>query len=542
MNLEIMNDLCKKNSMNTHTYILPVVFILNALMGCKEDDKRPPVEEQLVDMSTTCTNVQEGGVYQTFYQPLQGYVGDPMPYYNADDQRFYLFYLYENANHHPIFLTRTDDYAAFDGFTQMLPSGPVGSQDEWIGTGSFIKKDDTYYSFYTGHNGNLNPAEKIMMATSPDLLNWTKQPDATFQAAAGYDQNNFRDPHVYWDETRNCYVMLITTRKDGKGALARYTSSDLGSWSLIEPIVATTSENPGKYEVETDSEILECPDIFKMGDKWYLTFSRINRDEHRKTFYRISDSPDGPWEICRDADGHHETFDGLYLYAGKTASDGATRYLSGWASTGQTVNSNNELDWSGSLISHKLVKQPNGRLYPVIPDAVDRKFNVDVPFAMINSEGNVSGDKDAYTVAAQASARSYALFNRNTTPVKISMKIDASQSDHFGFSFGACGDMSEVYSISFDLTSANHWGMPSLFMHQENRQVTTRKELNFTPLVVPANKVFDIKIVVENAICVVYVNNHVAFTNRIYKMNQNPWTIFSDEGTIEVSGMKIEKS
>ncbi|HMR19287.1 MAG TPA: glycoside hydrolase family 32 protein, partial [Sphingobacterium sp.] len=394
--------------------------------------------------------------------------------------------------------------------------------------------------FYTGHNRNLNPAEKVMMATSTDLLNWTKQPSVALQAASGYDQNNFRDPHVYWDDTRNAYVMLVTTRKDGKGALARYTSPDLTTWSLMEPLVVTISNTPGIYEVESDSEILECPDIFKMGNKWYLTFSRINRDEHRKTFYRISDSPDGPWKICRDAAGHHETFDGLYLYAGKTAGNGAARYLSGWASTGQTVNSNNELHWSGALISHKLVQQPSGKLYPVIPDAVDAKFNANVPFARIKSGGNVSGDAGAYTITALPSARSYALFNRNTLPVKITMKIDASQSNHFGFSFGACDNLSEIYSVSFDLTSSNRWNMPSLFMYHE-AEGASKKELNFTPLVVPTNKIFDVKIIIEKSICTVYVNNQVAFTNRIYKMNQNPWTIFSDNGVVKVTGMKIEK-
>ncbi len=139
--------------------------------------------------------------------------------------------------------------------------------------------------------------------------------------------------------------MLVTTRKEGKGALARYTSSDLINWSLIEPLMATTSDNPAIYEIQTDSEILECPDIFRIGDKWYLVFSRINRDEHRKTFYRVADSPDGPWRRSEDASGHHETFDGLYLYAAKTAGDGTNRYLSGWCSTGGTVNNNNELDW-----------------------------------------------------------------------------------------------------------------------------------------------------------------------------------------------------
>jgi beta-fructofuranosidase len=535
-----MNSYKKKN-MNIKTAIFPTLLALNLIMGCKSGQDTPKPQEPIneVDMSTNCLTGQEKG-YKTFYQPQQGYVGDPMPYYNTTDQKFYLFYLYENANRHPIFLTRTSDYGTFEGFTQILPSGMQGSQDEWIGTGSFIKKNNLYYNFYTGHNGNLTPAEKVMVATSPDLLNWTKLPNATFAAPSGYDQNNFRDPHVYWDEIQENYVMLVTTRKDGKGALARFKSSDLINWLPIEPLLATTSSNPQKNEIETDSEILECPDIFKMGNQWYLTFSRINRDEHRKTFYRVADSPEGPWKIWRDAKGHHETFDGLYLYAGKTASNGTDRYLSGWASTGQTVNGNNELNWSGALISHKLVREQDGKLVPRIPDAVDLKFVTKVPFSKIKSEGNVSENNNIYTISSSATARSYALFNRNTVPVKISMKIDASQSDHFGFSFGACGDMSEVYSVSFDLTSSNRWGLPSLFMHQESRSAKT--ELNFTPLIVPSSKIFDVKIIIENSICVIYVNDNVAFSNRIYKMNQNPWTIFSDKGTIKISQMKIEKS
>src|SRR5699024_6483957 len=112
----------------------------------------------------------------------------------------------------------------------------------------------------------------------------------------------------------------------------------------------------------------------------------------------------------------------------------------------------------------------------------------------------------------------------------------------FGFSFGACEDMSEIYSVTFDLMAANHAQMPELFMYQENKYSTTKNELNFTLLIIPTNKKFDIKIVIENSICVVYVNNQVAFTNRIRKINQNPWTIFSDQGAIKVSAVKIEKS
>src|SRR5690606_29198770 len=125
-------------------YIIPTLFLFHATAGCNSDKGiTPDPDKPSIDMSTTCRSVQESGSYQTFYKPQHGDVGDPMPYYNAEENRFYLFYLYENANKHPIHLRRTVDYGTFQGFMEILPAGQSGSQDEWIGTGSFIKKDNT---------------------------------------------------------------------------------------------------------------------------------------------------------------------------------------------------------------------------------------------------------------------------------------------------------------------------------------------------------------------------------------------------------------
>lgn len=526
--------------MKTKFYTLSVLMFFISVAGCdsgNDPDTEPPVST--VDTTTTCRNPQEVGSYSVFYKPQNTWVGDPMPYYNEADKTFYIYYLLDWRNgtsrEHPVYYTKTTDFSSFNGFFEGIPCGEVGAQDQLIGTGSFIKDNaGKMYGFYTGHNSNLNPAEKIMLATSTNMATFSKVPSFTFEAPDGYDKNNFRDPNVYYDPTRSCYVMLATTIKNGKGVIARYTSSDLTNWSLIEPLT----------DFDSDANILECPDIFKMGNKWYLVFSRINRDEHRKTFYRVADTPDGPWRKCEDASGHHETFDGLFLYAGKTVSDGNNRYLSGWCSTGQTVNSSNELDWGGSLITHKIVQQTNGKLYPTIPDALDQKFSQAVLFANIKSSGDVTGENGNYTITAQ-SERSYALFNRNMNPVKISMTIDASESSSFGFSFGACDNLSELYSVAFDLTSTNRWSTPALFLNNEVKNQSTgilyKNEINFTPLIVPGNKIFNVKIIIEKSICVVYINNNVAFTNRIYKMNQNPWTIFSDNGTIKISNMTINK-
>lgn len=526
-----------KENMKSKLFLIPAVFLFLCCTGCSGGNPPVPPVTSEVDTTTTLRTIQETGGYATFYKPQSGFVGDPMPYYNEADKTFYVFFLQDWRNgaptDHPIYCTKTADYASFFSFTEAIPCGTAGSQETLLGTGSFIKDaNGKLYGFYTGHNGSLYPAEKVMLATSTDMRTFTKVPNATFQAPDGYDKNNFRDPCVYYDSTRSSYVMLVTTIKDGKGVFVRYTSPDLLSWTLISPLT----------DFESDAQILECPDIFKMGNKWYLVFSRINRDEHRKTFYRIADTPDGPWKIVRDASGHHETFDGLFLYAAKTAANGNTRYLSGWCSTGQEVNSKNELDWAGTLVTHKIVQQPDGRLYPTIPEAVDKKFSKPINYAKIKSKGNVTGDNGIYTITS-TSGRSYALFNRNTTPVKISLKIDATQSNKFGFSFGAGGNLSEIYSVAFDLTSTNHWSIPALFMNKESNFVTGSysKELNFTPLIVPANKIFNVKIIIEKSVCILYVNDNVAFTNRLYKMDQNPWTIFSDNGTIKISDFTINK-
>lgn len=513
--------------------LITTVFI----SACCSDNHEDPVIETQVDTTTTCRSVVESGAYSTFYKPQNGYVGDPMPYYNADDNLFYIFYLQDwrtgASTDHPIYSTTTNNYGSFQGFFESIPCGDADSQEQFLGTGSFIKDSGgKLFSFYTGHNGSLYPAEKIMLATSTDLRSFTKVPGFTIEAPDGYDKNNFRDPCVYYDPTKSAYVMLVTSIKNGNGVLVRYTSSDLRSWDLISPLT----------DFDSDAEILECPDIFKMGDKWYLLFSRINRDAHRKTFYRIADNPDGPWRRCEDETGHHETFDGLYLYAAKTATDSNVRYLSGWCSTGQEVNGNNELDWAGSLITHKLVQQSNGRLYPAIPDAVDKKFSESVDFLKLKENGNIAETDNSYKLTYQ-NGRSYVLLNRNTVPVKISMTIDATKSNKFGFSFGACDNLSEVYSVSFDLTASNRWSMPSLFLYKESNYSTGSytNELNFTPLIVPDDKKFDVKIIIEKSICIVYVNDNVAFTNRIYKMDKNPWTIFVEDGTIEVSELSVHK-
>ncbi len=477
--------------------------------------------------------------YETFYKPRNAVAGDPMTYYNESDKTFYVFFLlgkFSGYSAGGIYLTKTTNFASFWPITPIpqIITGSQGTYDSGIGTGTCIKKDNTYHFFYTGF-GSSPVVTKAVVNNTLANAEWIKKPSFQLVAPNFCKTTEFRDPSVYWDETRNKYVMVVGGQtNDNKAILVRYQSDDLNVWEPIQSLyTAVDNNNPQLYEFPTDADIPECPEIFKMGNKWYMIFSRINRDNHRKTFYRIANSPDGPWKICSDENGHHETFDGLWFYAAKTVSDGTNRYITGWASVGQDKQTTiNELTWGGNLITHKLVQQPSGKLYPTIPDAVDAKFATSVTYKDIKRSGTVSGSGDTFTLTDGGRV----VFNRNISSFKIEMKIDASQAQKgFGIAFGAYETQQDTYNLTFDMSSSNVYSCPALFMYHAN------KEYNFTPLIVPSDKQFDVKIIVERQVCVMYVNNNVAFTNHISNMEKNPWMIFADEGTVKFIDIKISK-
>ena len=55
----------------------------------------------------------------------------------------------------------------------------------------------------------------------------------------------------------------------------------------------------------------------------------------------------------------------------------------------------------------------------------------------------------------------------------------------------------------------------------------------------PADNTYHIVITTDNSVCTMYVNDVCCYTNRIYGIQRNCWSINSYSGTIEVSGLKV---
>ena len=161
-------------------------------------------------------------------------VGDTMPFY--DSGKMNIFYLADlrdgKTGYHPWALFQTEDYCTYDDKGIVIPyAESADDQDIALGTGCVIKDNNgLYHAFFTGHNDYRAPAEAIMHATSPDMLNWTKIPEDTFLAAEAYSQKDFRDPYVLYVPEESQYWMLVVTRSEGTGVIVKYTSKDLSKW------------------------------------------------------------------------------------------------------------------------------------------------------------------------------------------------------------------------------------------------------------------------------------------------------------------------
>jgi len=306
-----------------------------------------------------------------FYTHEDRACGDFIPFYDLKTSSFHLFYICGNPWYH----ISTKDFVDFTYHGIAIPAGNESEQDLCVYTGCVCEKDDRYYIYYTGHNDALEYSEVILRATSSDLITWKKDSEFSLKAPAGYSKKAWRDPHVFFDGVQNVYRMVLTASKDHSpwrrwGTTVMFTSTDMLNWQFAGDLYAPNLN---------DSH--ECPDLFKIGDWYYLIFSTYSKNWETK--YRMAKSLSGPW-IC-PAD---ELFDGRAFYAAKSVTDGNQRHLIGWESIKEDGLDKNTYQWSGCLMVHTLHQRPDGTLYAAMPETVEQAFDKRLELNLRNVSGN----------------------------------------------------------------------------------------------------------------------------------------------------------
>lgn len=476
-------------------------------------------------------------------------VGDVMPYFDRISNSFYIPYLLDIWNdqtneRHPIYAFTTNNFYDYE----KLPAGEVigtssdpCDQDYAIGTGSFIEKDGLYYAFYTGHNPNhpsfcTDTKEGVMLATSHSLnTSFEKRDDfETIYAPVSkpFDhEDNFRDPFVYQDPETSLYYMILSARKNyrgWRGVIAQFVSEDLMNWSY-EGILYDGGD--------TNFFMMETPEVFEMGGTYYLLFSDI---DSRHVYYRKSDSIHGPWHKPEDQD----RFSGVGIYAARTASDGRNRYIAAWTHIKQGHSDTGSALWGGNLVAHQLYKKSNGDLVVKMPENMSsyvgqRDYETSVFSEFGKVESNESKDNSYQLETDNENELSSVVFNPvDSDHYRISTTINFSESDNdFGFMFGACDEYNDFFSFR---VVPNHNRL-RVDKRTRNTIYPTTEPYNDVPMEINAGVDYEVDIVIENSMVVIYVNELVALSSRIYRVRGNHWGIYAEKSDVSFKNIKVTK-
>jgi beta-fructofuranosidase len=186
---------------------------------------------------------QTGSAYHIFYLQAPKALGDPaLRHWNA-------------TIGHAV----SSDLTSWTVLADALGPGAAGAWDDvatW--TGSVVEHDGLWFMLYTGVSSiDGGMVQKIGLATSPDLLTWTKHPANPVMVAdkrwyeefdqTAWREQAWRDPWVARDPGGRGFHALITARAahgptDGRGVVGHATSDDLVSWAVQPPL-----SEPGEF-------------------------------------------------------------------------------------------------------------------------------------------------------------------------------------------------------------------------------------------------------------------------------------------------------
>ena len=446
--------------------------------------------------------------YRSFFQPAidgikQPYVGDTMPYY--EDGTYYIYYLKEGGDsyNHSIYLATTKDFVTYTEYDDpIVESSRSGGQDGWAGTGSVVKVKDEYLFFYTGHASaeTYEYMEKIMLARGSDPTHFEKVEDWAITPPDEIGQKrDFRDPQAYYDAETDTITMTVTASQGGVARILKYTlSGDLSSVTY-DGIIFTNSE--GNFWN------LECSDTFRLGDKYYLTYSA----QDDTLWYAMSDTPYGPY-------GEARRLDGKLFYAAKHVESPEGAYMVGWARRSESPSSTSEVSgWAGNLAVQKLVQKENGDLALAPVEAVTEKYTARRHLAVESDSIQVqAGSRYGYTEAFTA-YESFLLKGKFTYTGK----------GCFGLAFDYNGQAGSYKLITLDPASQKlrlEFNEGSTLITETDAALEAGKEYTFTYLQ-------------EGSVGIFWLED-ASLTVRLYGVSGKPIRLYAESNTVSFTELR----
>lgn len=467
---------------------------------------------------TTVPYVQEDDI-MIFPIQANGYVGDPMPYFDGETMR--VFYLQDardgNRGFHPWYQFQTNDFVHWTDLEEAIPYvNDYASQDLALGTGSVIQdQNGLYHAFYTGFNGtgNVDYYEMIQHAVSTDLVNWTKIPEDGFYGG----QNDFRDPYVLYMENEGLYWMLVTTRSLNKGVLRLYKSSDLSNWT----------DNGVFFWNDSGTYNMECSTLIQFGDYWYLSYSE--QGANRIVHYRYTDDLSKGFtkpEI--------DYFDGVGFYAGRLEKTTDRLFAFGWVGTKEYDYDGGDFNWAGNLVVHELIQNSDGTLSVKPVEEVTSAINHAVSYVPIQM--NIDELSTTQLTFEGKSGYDYYIYeplHDVSTKMTFTLQLQGAMGVA-GLTFFAYDEMMGPLNVVFNLEEDC-----LEFYNVLPTQFTSTTPQIRVPFDFTFGNSYDVTILIEGQCLSLYLDNQIALTTRMYSMPMSNFGFFSMKSAVAFQNIRF---
>ncbi len=261
---------------------------------------------------------------------------------------------------------------------------PTKSYDQnGIFSGSAIEKDGKLYLYYSAvryleqepenihqaKDGKFETSQAMLVSDNGELFdNWNKKQQIipVIRDEAIADAVHTRDPKV-WKENDRYYMVLGSTREGKNGRIVVFGSEDACQWEYV-------SQCKSPY-----GDIMECPDLFTVGDKRVFIGSPmgIGLDDKEYANHSVCTFADfDPKSGCLKINETYQRVDyGGDLYAPQSNLDAAgRRVLIAWMRMPLAIRTNGEKAWNGMMCLPRVVEIRDGHICFSVHPNVEAAF------------------------------------------------------------------------------------------------------------------------------------------------------------------------
>lgn len=245
-------------------------------------------------------------------------------------------------------------------------------EKDGVYSGSAFVKDDEIHYFYTGNVKKVGDYDYIFNGREQNTIHAVSKDGFTLKSQEliiKHDDypddytDHIRDPKVF-EKDGMYYMLLGTRRKDHRGELILYRSSDLYTWVYHGVLLG---------KIEKMGYMWECPDFFELNGKSVVLFSPQGLDKKAHQFQNVYQTGfyigKTDWKKIefQPEISFKELDYGFDFYAPQTFEDeSGRRILWGWMGLGDTnpeyVNPTVNRGWQHALTLPRELSIENGRL------------------------------------------------------------------------------------------------------------------------------------------------------------------------------------